>query len=90
MKAVPENSKPYEIVREIGEIKQGAIQTMSLNQVLWNGKGDPCYDLRWWKKEDGDLTAFRGGIVLTKNEARKLRDLLIAENLGEEDKNAVR
>lgn len=82
MRSIQSSEKPFTIIREIGEIKQGAVQTMRLDQVQWNTKKEPCYDLRWWSIEDGERKAFRGGIQLTKDEARKLRDMLMAEDLG--------
>ena len=66
----------FEIVKEIGVLSESAKGwTKELNLVSWND-GAPKYDLRDW---DPDHEKMGKGVTLTKDEVRKLKELLDTE-----------
>jgi len=63
----------FEIVEEIGVLSESAKGwTKELNLVSWNG-AEPKYDLRDWAPGHEKMGK---GITLTKEEVRKLGELL--------------
>ena len=63
----------YEIVREIGVISENDKGwRKELNLVSWNDRA-PKYDLRDWSSGREKMSK---GLTLTKEEARRLKDLL--------------
>jgi hypothetical protein len=63
----------YEIVKEIGVLSESPKGwTKELNLVSWNG-AEPKYDLRDWAPDHEKMGK---GVTLTKEEARKLSELL--------------
>lgn len=66
----------YEIIEEIGIIsKKGKGWRRELNLVSWNGAA-PKFDIRDWAP---DHESMGKGIVLSKDEAVELKDLLEKE-----------
>lgn len=63
----------YEIKEEIGSISESAKGwSKELNLISWNGK-EAKYDLRDWAPEHEKMGK---GITLSKDELKKLRELL--------------
>ncbi len=63
----------YEIVREIGVISENDKGwRKELNLVSWNDRA-PKYDLRDWSSGREKMSK---GLTLTKEEARRLKELL--------------
>lgn len=63
----------YEIKEEIGSISESAKGwSKELNLISWNGK-EAKYDLRDWAPEHEKMGK---GITLSKDELKKLRDIL--------------
>lgn len=68
----------YEIVREIGVISENDKGwRKELNLVSWNDRA-PKYDLRDWSSGREKMSK---GLTLTKEEARRLKELLEAADL---------
>ncbi len=63
----------YEIVEKIGILSESAKGWIKeLNIISWNNR-EPKYDLRDWAPEHEKMGK---GITLTKEELKKLRDIL--------------
>lgn len=63
----------YDITKEIAIISESAKGwNKELNMISWNGR-EPKYDLRDWAPEHEKMGK---GITLTKEELKKLRDVL--------------
>ncbi len=72
------NEVRYEIVREIGVIAENDRGwRKELNLVSWNDRA-PKYDLRDWSAGREKMSK---GLTLTKEEARRLKELLEAADL---------
>lgn len=68
----------YEIKEKIGAISESPKGwSKELNLISWNDK-EPKYDLRDWSSEHEKMGK---GVTLTKEELKKLRDLLSSMNL---------
>ncbi len=69
----------YEIKENIGVISETARGwTREVNMVSWNGR-EPKLDIRDWAPEKEKMGK---GLTLSKEEAKKLRDLLNEIDLG--------
>jgi hypothetical protein len=63
----------YEIKETIGALSESSKGwTKELNLISWNGR-EPKYDLRDWAPEREKMGK---GVTLTKDELKKLRDIL--------------
>lgn len=63
----------YEIVEKIGEVSQSSKGwTKELNLISWNQR-EPKYDLRDWAPDHEKMGK---GITLSKEDLKKLRDIL--------------
>ncbi len=63
----------YEIKETIGALSESSKGwTKELNLISWNGR-EPKYDLRDWAPEHEKMGK---GVTLTKDELKKLRDIL--------------
>ncbi|MCG8541849.1 MAG: YdbC family protein [Clostridia bacterium] len=67
------SSFKYEIVEKIGEVSQSSKGwTKELNLISWNQR-EPKYDLRDWAPDHEKMGK---GITLSKEDLKKLRDIL--------------
>lgn len=65
----------YEVKEVIGVISEGKSSKKELRLISWNDK-EAKYDVRdWWQDKDGNEKMGKG-ITLTKEEAKKLAELL--------------
>lgn len=63
----------YEIIEKVGTVSESPKGwTKELNLISWNNR-DPKYDLRDWAPEHEKMGK---GVTLTKDELKKLRDIL--------------
>ena len=63
----------YEIIESVGTVSESPKGwTKELNLISWNNR-DPKYDLRDWAPEHEKMGK---GVTLTKDELKKLRDIL--------------
>ena len=63
----------YEIIEKVGTVSESPKGwTKELNLISWNNR-DPKYDLRDWAPEHEKMGK---GVTLTKDELKKLRDVL--------------
>ena len=63
----------YEIIESVGTVSESPKGwTKELNLISWNNR-DPKYDLRDWAPEHVKMGK---GVTLTKDELKKLRDVL--------------
>ncbi len=63
----------YEIIEEVGVLSEGTKGwRKELNVISWNG-ANPKYDIRDWAPEKEKMGK---GITLSRDEVKKLRDLL--------------
>ena len=63
----------YEIEKNIGVLSEGSKGwTKELNLISWNSR-EPKYDIREWDPEHMKMGK---GVTLSKEELKKLRDLL--------------
>ncbi|SPF51600.1 conserved hypothetical protein [Candidatus Desulfosporosinus infrequens] len=68
----------FEIKEIIGVLSQSAKGwTKELSLVSWNDK-DPKYDIREWSPDHSKMSK---GVTISKEESKKLRDLLNGVNL---------
>ena len=64
----------YEIVEHIATLSQSGDTSKELNRVSYNGS-PAKYDLRSWKREDGEEKLLKG-LTLTDEEATALKEAL--------------
>ena len=64
----------YEIVERIAVLSQSGETTKELNRVSYNG-ASPKYDIRSWRRVDGDEKLLKG-LTLTEDEAAALKEAL--------------
>ena len=63
----------YEIVKELVVLSESSKGwTKQLNLISWNDK-EPKYDIREWSPDHAKMGK---GVTLTKEELKKLRDLI--------------
>ena len=63
----------YDIIQEIGVLSENSKGwRKEINLISWNG-AEPKYDIRDWSPEHEKMGK---GITLTKDEARKLKEIL--------------
>lgn len=64
----------YKIVEHIATLSENGSTTKELNRVAYNGS-PAKYDLRSWKREDGEAKLLKG-LTLTDEEATALKEAL--------------
>lgn len=64
----------YEIAERIAVLSQSGDTSKELNRISYNG-APPKWDLRSWKRKNGEETLLRG-ITLTDEEAAALKAVL--------------
>lgn len=72
----------YEVVEELGVLKQGKAMALKANIISYNGE-EPKLDIRWWTYNEAGEPKMSKGVALAKSEYEKL--LKILEELHERD-----
>lgn len=73
---MPNTAFNYEIVERIAVLSQSGTTSKELNRVSYNG-APPKWDLRSWRREDGEEKLLKG-LTLTDEEAAALKSALTA------------
>ena len=73
---MPNTAFNYEIVERIAVLSQSGTTSKELNRVSYNG-APPKWDLRSWRREDGEEKLLKG-LTLTDEEAAALKAALTA------------
>lgn len=73
---MPSTAFNYEIVERIAALSQNGATSKELNRVSYNG-APPKWDLRSWRREDGEEKLLKG-LTLTDEEAAALKAALTA------------
>lgn len=71
---MPNTAFNYEIVERIAVLSQNGTTSKELNRVSYNG-APPKWDLRSWRREDGEEKLLKG-LTLTDEEAAALKAAL--------------
>lgn len=73
----------FRILQNLGKIQRGQV-SVELNFMQW-GFYKPTFDLRPWEQGEGETKIPWKGITLSKDELRKLRDILNELSLEDEE-----
>lgn len=73
---MPNTAFNYEIVERIAVLSQSGTTSKELNRVSYNG-APPKWDLRSWRREDGEEKLLKG-LTLTDEEPAALKAALTA------------
>lgn len=73
---MPNAAFNYEIVERVAVLSQSGATSKELNRVSYNGAA-PKWDLRSWRREDGEEKLLKG-LTLTEEEAAALKAALVS------------